>query len=271
MAEGLLWLIGAAIVISALAFAEIRGLLSVTVVPRGKVRGWEAINKYFLPILWSNSALQARLRWLCDKEGYIERVCSENENHKEDAVTYTCYLFGEYIAWRHLYTRAVEYVGPGIYEKNGRPKPGLGRFLVDGPFDILPPFQSLIGEMMIISDGAERERRPMDYSRFLTKLAGDKEFDRAFAPIRTGLQLLAEAKLRGEEPPNQQLRLFQHALLQSLQQADPMCRTITNQTRIYCKPAESCECGSPICKKALSSKNLNSDNMMEVPTLSPEI
>ena len=69
--------------------------------------------------------------------------------------------------------------------------------------------------MMLVHDG--KDIRPMG-------LAEDGEFYRLFGPLREGLQLLANAKLRGETAPDHQLRLLQHGPLQSLQGSDPEFR-----------------------------------------------
>lgn len=182
----------------AFIFAELRGLIPLTPVLRVWCRSLEGGAQYYVPAVWSTNFLQSRLLLLCDKEGYIQKACSEDADEREDVITYTCYLFGDYLCSRILWAETIKKAGRLAFIRGEAPYlPGISHILSDGPFELTRPFVDAISEMMTINDG--NDRRSMGYVAFRSKIQEDKEFIRVFEPLKRGLQILAEAKLRGEQ------------------------------------------------------------------------
>ncbi|PSK60510.1 hypothetical protein B9Z65_660 [Elsinoe australis] len=222
-------------------------------------------NKYHNAIMYSAQALQRRLYSICEQDGYIELTLTGTNEEKEDLIQYTCWLFARYLSWVHIYRRSLEFAGPPPRNDTGKPRGWLGTLFMgtlgtpshadalDAPCRFLPSFTQAIEELMISSE--HNDLRPMSWTSFHTKWAQDESFRHWFAPLETGLLLIARKKHdHREAAPDHRLRKLQHILVSAVHIWDPDGGELHRDHKKLCTAAPGCECHSTECIKARDKK-----------------
>jgi len=185
----------------------------------------KAAERVYEPLAQSAAELQSRIfnivetGWL----GVQQRYAS----HGDYAAISSAYLFGQYFGW-------IEARRQAVLTSSGEGGRDLAvQRLVDGVLAVLrrsegsegflffTTEQRAIGELMLSwevhSETGTRIPHVMGYAAFTERYARDEDFRRWFAPVATGLELVAQGD-------NTRLVAIQHALVRLIDELDPKRR-----------------------------------------------
>lgn len=186
----------------------------------------DLVARYRDPLLTSAYDLQSRLYSIIQKDFLQLYYQNDSEIDRQYALQNSLYVFAEYLGWKEILRREVQFLDFGDIEKNQRLEQLLenitqtlltDRFVV--AFRLFRGEQRAIGEVMITlrPGGGKTIYECIGYAEFVKRLA-DPNFARWFARLQNDIEQL------GANPAvetKQRLVNLQHALIDLIDFLDP--------------------------------------------------
>lgn len=180
------------------------------------------LSRYREPLAHSAYDLQAKLFNIL-RQGLLQvYYVKGNESEREYTLRNTIYVVAQYLCWREIIRREIQYLDLGEVEATRKLAELLdkiqGIFLTDGldrVFRVFRGEQRAIGEKMTVPEDGRLSC--MGYASFVE--AKDDSFTRWFSQLEQDVDTLSKDALgRGER-----LVQLQHALIDLLDYLDPAC------------------------------------------------
>jgi hypothetical protein len=204
-------------------------------------RAEDLATRFREPLLQAAYNLQSRL-YNIGKQDFLGRFHAAggaSQQERDNAINYTCYLFGQYLAWVEIIRRESQYVDPRSRENNRaivrkiehvRDCMASSEQFDDRALRLFRGEQRALGELMLVDVPHPVSDVPrwecLGYAAFVDKLAGDEKYRTWFGPLADGVNVLSESS---EFPPR--LTAIQHALVDLMDVLDPKSERLPVDTR----------------------------------------
>ena len=182
----------------------------------------ELMRTYHDPMLRSAIDLQSKLFNILKLHLLDKWYNNGTEVEKEYAIENTLYVIAEYLGWKEIVRREVQYIDLGNDEENrdlvlliDSISESFLRNDLPEPFRIFRGEQRAIGELMMTSEDGPNRRECIGYARFL-EMQETMTFSRWFRKLRSDIDELAE----GRGDPGRLVDL-QNALIDLIGNLDP--------------------------------------------------
>jgi hypothetical protein len=205
------------------------------------------IHKYRDPLTLAAYDLQSRLWGLVQ---YNLLNYAEDEEKKDLIFVYTAFLVGQYFSWTYILRRQAQFLRFSTDKTNKQLNQILDRitseFSLDkhqgeDPFMLWRGQQMAIGELMTLEQEQE-QLYCMGFAAFARKYNSDAEFKKWFQPIESGLQLLVDARTRGNAVATYRLRRLQHLLIDLVLLLDQERVESAGNKQVKVDAAHECMC-----------------------------
>ena len=171
-----------------------------------KLQTRKLLKKYRNPILRSGLDLQSRLFNIID-QSFLQIYCNKNEEEKEYAIKSTLYVIAEFLGWKEILRREVQFLDFGNVKSSRELEKLLNNVsrqfttdAIDFIFRLPKGYQRAIGEIMI-KEGNSLEC--IGFAEFVLRLNTDSEFSKWLAQLTKDIEMLAsQGKDYGERIPS---------------------------------------------------------------------
>ncbi|KAG6990195.1 hypothetical protein FocnCong_v020612 [Fusarium oxysporum f. sp. conglutinans] len=234
------------------------------------------ISKYRDPLLLASQDLQSRLYNITDNN--LTLYFRMGADKRDNILLYTAFLIGQYFSWAFILRRQAQFLRFSTDKANRDLTRILGgiafEFSTDGyppdgaPFMIWRGQQMAVGGIMTVNNGDELmclgyasfhqmfknesdnvDQRPVGDED--ANITWDGNFRPWFRSIIQDIIIIAEARERGNNPPDQRLRRLQHLLIDLINILDDKGLRSEAKFTSRCHRAIDCNCskcsGNEVC------------------------